>query len=408
MSGHGILRVGDISVRLTDGIGTELLAVFRDDMMRLRSLSEIDYDLCDSDSEDLVEILEYRSPGKNIADRLDALSVTARSAMEILEESLNQSREFLEQWSKDGNDVDDSELALLSSITSQGWVDNLRESLPHKRSPLTPGTRPWLLHFLDYWDPRYALRACLLAFPDSEVVLDITDLDDQESLASDSLRTLQSFAEARAPIVVLTEGRTDAEFLSAALKIIYPHLDDLIRFLDFNESKNEGGTGALVKTVKAFSAAGIANRVVAIFDNDAAASAALRSLDQGSLSDNIKVLQYPTIELAREYPTLGPPTIESPAGTITLADINGLAGSIEVYLGSDVLTHHSGHYYPVQWRSYVTGPNVYQGEVQNKAEVHEAFRRKIKAALHRPTGIVSGDWKDLRRIIDTILTAFDE
>jgi hypothetical protein len=42
-------------------------------------------------------------------------------------------------------------------------------------------------------------------------------------------------------MIVLTEGKTDAEFLGAALTLLYPHLTDLVRFLDY-ERRPEGGS----------------------------------------------------------------------------------------------------------------------------------------------------------------------
>ena len=39
-------------------------------------------------------------------------------------------------------------------------------------------------------------------------------------------------------MVVLTEGRTDAEFLAAALAVLYPHLTDLVRFLDYERRRD--------------------------------------------------------------------------------------------------------------------------------------------------------------------------
>ena len=413
MSGYGLLHVGDVSIRMTEGVGTDLLAVFRDDMLCRRSITERDYELYNSDSDELVEVWEYRAPGQRIADRLEALFIHSGPTLEILQDEITQHRAFLVGHRQQGISGTAEELLLLESFTALDWVEALRTSVPSERSPLVPGTQRWLLHFLDYWDTRYALRACLLAFPDAEVVLDVTELQEAgwvekaDSLASQSLATLHAIAESHAPIVVLTEGRTDAEFLSAALRILYPHLEDLIRFLDFSENKNEGGAGALVKTVKAFAAAGIANRVVAIFDNDAAAAAALRALESSPLPSNIKVLKYPDIDLARQYPTLGPPTHDSPTGSITLADVNGLAGSIEIYLGPDVLSRSPDSFYPVQWRSYVNGPNAYQGEVVEKIKVQEAFRNKVALATHG-SPIVPDDWADLQKILEAILTAFTD
>lgn len=142
------------------------------------------------------------------------------------------------------------------------------------------------------------------ACPDEEVILDITysteelasERADLLSLASSALRDLRSEEELRGPVVILTEGKSDAQILSIALELLYPHLQDLLRVWEF-DMKNEGGAGALVKAVKAFAAAGISNRVVALFDNDTAAVAALRALNPLSLPSNIQTRQYPPIEL---------------------------------------------------------------------------------------------------------------
>lgn len=289
-----------------------------------------------------------------------------------------------------------------------------------------------MFEFVDGWEWRHVLRLLLTVWPDAEVELDLTELnaegwldgDDVGTLASDAMATLRGVASTHSPIVVLTEGRTDAEFLSAALAILHPQLADLIRFLDF-DGKPEGGAGALVKTVKAFAAAGIANRVVALLDNDTAAREALRSLDVTMLPANIVVKHYPDIDLASRYPTLGPPNASSPAGHIEVADVNGLAGSIELYLGADVLTQGDGELTPVQWRSYSQAVQSYQGEVVAKAQVHERFRAKLAQAFVSPdqgrqdrpavealatTNGSDNDvaWADLGRILDLVIHAFDE
>jgi hypothetical protein len=257
-----------------------------------------------------------------------------------------------------------------------------------------------LLREIDYWDDRYALRIVLLAFPDAEVVLDISTVNGFEylaesalaSLASRAAQTISGMAGMHAPTVVLTEGRTDAEFLAAALAIIYPHLTDLIRFLDY-ERRPEGGVSALVRMVRAFSAAGIVNRVVAVFDNDTAAADALRVIEHAILPAQIQVIRYPTLDLAKEYPTLGPPTVQSPTGSVSLADVNGLAGSIELYLGRDVLAQADGVLFPVQWKSFIAGIGQYQGEVVNKDRIHEAFRAKYALALQNPNHVKEQDWE---------------
>ena len=57
----------------------------------------------------------------------------------------------------------------------------------------------------------------------------------------------------------------------------------------------------------------------------------MRALKGVKLPDHYSVLHYPDIEIARSYPTLGPTGLSE-------MNVNGLAGSIEMYLGADVLS----------------------------------------------------------------------
>src|SRR6266699_6629657 len=234
---------------------------------------------------------------------------------------------------------------MLAVMSVQDWVERLAATPPEALRDTSPGGRGWLLNYLDPdngWDVRRRLRVMLLAFPDAEVALDATWVGgwrapDPGTVLFHAQRTAQHNTTAHAPLIVLPEGTTDTEFLRAALAVLYPHLTDLVRFLDY-ERKPEGGASAILRAVRAFDAAGIANRVVAVLDSDAAAADALRAYGRISLSDRIRLIQYPPLGLARQYPTLGPPTVRSHAVAIEQADVNGLAASIELYLGRDVLT----------------------------------------------------------------------
>jgi hypothetical protein len=304
--------------------------------------------------------------------------------------------------------------AALHGVTVANWLASVRQLVDRADlgRPAKPGTPSWNLNLIDAWEWRHALRLLLVAFPDEDVELDLTDLFEggwleaegsSAYLPSVAMGALRQSLASHAPIVVLTEGRNDSEFLEAALALTHPHLKDLIRFLDF-DARPEGGAAALVKSVKAFASAGITNRVVALFDNDAAARDALRALDVSSLPDNIRVLRYPAIDLAANYPTLGPPNATSPGASIDAADVNGLAGSIEIYLGADVLTQDDGTLTPVQWRSYIAGVNAYQGEVTGKGRIHTRFREKLAAT--RPADTQSPTWGDLRAVLQSVIDAF--
>ena len=84
--------------------------------------------------------------------------------------------------------------------------------------------------------------------------------------------------------------------------------------------------------------------------------------------------------------------------------VNGIAASIELYLGEDVLTNGEGQLSPVQWTGFDRGMNQYQGEVLGKPELHKRFRQK----LERWDDHSGPQWDSLRAVLQVISTAFDE
>jgi hypothetical protein len=148
--------------------------------------------------------------------------------------------------------------------------------------------------------------------------------------------------------------------------------------------------------------------VVAVFDNDTAGANGLQDLGQTKLPRNIRAMCYPALDLAKDYSTLGPPTLEHPRGSVARADVNGLAASIELYLGRDVLAQADGTLHPVQWKSFDVRMRRYQGEVTNKGGIQDAFRVKLALAIRNPEVVRSQDWDGLLAILDAILAAFGQ
>jgi hypothetical protein len=394
---YSLLQVGSVLIGMDGDLTNELMAVFRDDMLTIETMSRREYFELEGYSFDEIppenldgdmEIVRFGSPGRIISDRLDVIGVDPISALTQLDGYLS---------SRSDNK---------GSLNASQFVEKLaacKEFFPFgDETDQSVGSDHWLQFTIPNLGELYALRIALLAFPDGEVILEFsgTSHGDHPS-ASDARRAISGTAGMYAPAVVLTEGRTDAEFLTTALKILYPHLVDLIRFLDY-ERKAEGGVSALVRMVNAFAAAGIVNRIIAAFDNDTAATDGLRALKSANLPAQIQVIRYPPIDLANDYPTLGPPTVNFPNGSVSLANVNGLAGSIELYLGRDVLTQADGSLYPVQWTAYKPGVGQYQGEVVNKNTIQQAFRVKCVLALHKPSSVQEQDWEGLRLILDEI------
>lgn len=193
-------------------------------------------------------------------------------------------------------------------------------------------------------------------------------------------------------IIVLTEGKTDTEFLKICLKNFFPHLEGFYHFMDFENSKYEANASRLVHTIKSFVGSGIKNLIVALFDNDSAAKKEIKNLRNVKLPSNIKILQYPPLEFAKKYPTIGPNGIQ-------FMDINGFAGSIEMYLGKDCLKENE-EFIPIQWTGYIESIGQYQGVINKKEYVQKAFREKVKNFDNSSYNI--NDWNELISIINTI------
>jgi hypothetical protein len=441
-----VLRAGPIAVRgFAENPGDQLLAVFRDDMRAVRRVPAQQFlwhhrllrefgETAGAEGGE-IEVAEFRAPGRVVAARLELLGVEEKSVRAALAGQLGQPR--APAWAESAEGLRDPRRlmlprtrrrldefedyclaevergdALRASMGVAGWVRMLASSPeePRFRFDMGTGGRSWLMKEVAGWDPRYALRAVLLAFPEADVTLATANIGESPEqsqptpLPSGAMDVVSARAGVNAPVVVLTEGRTDAEFLKAGLRVLRPYLTDLIRFLDY-ERRPEGGVGALAGMIRAFAAAGIANRVVAVFDNDTAAADAMRKLGKSPLPPQIQVIRYPDLDLARAYPVLGPSAPQSPGGAHPVADVNGLAGSIELYLGRDVLARPDGTLRPVRWTSYIPGMDRYQGQVVGKDAIHQAFRAKSKAARENPEHAEQQDWSGLRLIIDAICVA---
>jgi hypothetical protein len=171
--------------------------------------------------------------------------------------------------------------------------------------------------------------------------------------------------------------------------------------MDFEGVRVPGGAGNLANTVKAFAGAGIVNKIIAVFDNDTAAEEAIRPLTDLRRPANIRLLRLPATEFLREYPSIGP------TGTSN-TDVNGVAASIELYLGKDVLADENGSLAPVQWTGYNSVLRKYQGEVLYKNAIHERFRHRLEACARNPRLLRETDWSGIRAILSAIFVAFHE
>ncbi|MFE3166646.1 hypothetical protein [Streptomyces sp. NPDC059224] len=185
------------------------------------------------------------------------------------------------------------------------------------------------------------------------------------------------------------------------MHVTHPHLVGFVRFIDYTGTKARGSVGQLATMVNAFIAAGVANRFVAIADNDAGAHEAFAKLKRQTLPEQCRVRHYPDLPLLARYPT-----VEPASSTVSLTDVNGAAGSLEMYLGEDVLPI-DGTLAPVHLRTFIPAVQRHQGALSAAHEdlVLKAFEEKAKAARSGQRAI--GDWSGMHAIIEDIVHAFD-
>ncbi|MEL0621249.1 hypothetical protein [Psychrobacter proteolyticus] len=103
--------------------------------------------------------------------------------------------------------------------------------------------------------------------------------------------------------------------------------------------------------------------------------------------------------MAENYPTIGPTGEQS-------VNINNLAGSIELYLGDDVLKEN-GDYTLVEWRGFDRSLGKYQGELLNKEGIQEKFYRKIAECEQNRSKTSQYDWSGMQLILVFLFTAFE-
>lgn len=234
-------------------------------------------------------------------------------------------------------------------------------------------------------------------------VYDLTDIanggwvDHEDELVRRQTEELVETYSLNSPVVVLTEGSSDSRFIEASLRLLYPHMVERYAFLDFS-SKLAGSADELVKLVKGFVAARIPNRVIAVFDADAAARDKRRQLERVELPSRIAIRELPPIELLRKYPCRGPSGFE-------VADVHGRAASIELYFGEDVLQGSENALPPIKWKAYVDAVDAWQGEVEGKRAIQQRFEEKLKRTTVVPA---EGDpaWRDMRAVCRVLLEAF--
>ena len=381
--------------------------------------SEDDY----AEDDDSWRGYSYRNTAQNIIDRLDIIGFTLSKAREWFEQGIEEEIERVKKY-RGMTQLDDSydipiedpfnpfhpeAIKYLEGYTFEVWSGLIRKVFEGKlkRIPFNQETdlqrqNPYLYHILErsndsrFGFPRYGgmhmYRAMLeIVPPEAPVILDFSSLwgyVDPEQYICDT-----------PSMVIMTEGSSDKRILEGTLGVLYPHLKPYYSFIDFDLANMPGSTGHLLNIIKAFVATGVQHRTIAVFDNDSAGHDALRQLANVPLPDNIKVIALPHLPLATHYPTIGP------QGQIE-TDINGLACSLELYLGRDMLEDATGKLIPVQWGGMMQGVRKYQGEILNKAAIQNKYFQFASDVSSKTELMQTHDWSGMRLVFQSIFDLF--
>ncbi len=362
-----------------------------------------------------------------VAQRLDIMGFTLARAGRDYEDCREGEMEAVADGDYYDDDERDTELAKwraldydsyvagLRSVVTQGlaWWDVARSRMDGEPRQLTVIEEHILDEHSDYLlgylgaDFRGLLRiVCDIVDRDARVVQDITDLiqggwlEPHDAVCEQAIESLLEGYPENASRIVLTEGSTDAMYLSSALKLLYPHLAEYYVFFDFHSFSSRGGTAHLATAIRAFAAAGIANRIVALFDNDGVGLDEMERLSKTALPPNIALMNYPDLDALEAYPVLE-------GDKCSHRNVNGVAASIELYLGDDVL-RSGGEPFPIECITSNGGRPHGSISKTAKGAAKKAFRAKLRSTSRAREGSSTCDWSGLDAILRSVFHAFDD
>jgi hypothetical protein len=431
MGSSWTLRIDDFEILSSKAeVYDEVMTIFRESDRRIvrRSVAE-QYPCPEPSAAEREEFLfahEYRVEVARVKDRLDLMGFgLGRMEVALRAELAEMERRAPGTYDSDYRLQPADYFEAIRAKSVGDWIEGLAQIFKkrldqYRNKPGEPEFErqsPFVQHLLaaHSWgvegvfplEYRYLIRAFLEACHGAEyLVLDLTDkiaagfYGADERLASDAVERLTRDYPANERVILLTEGSTDAAVLRQALPVVFPHLEDYFAFFEFEEQRAPGGVSALLATLKAFAGARIRNRVVAILDNDAAGYEALTRLLPPNLPSTIRPMVLPDIAVAERYPTVGP------AGS-SVMNVNGLACSIEMYLGAELLDPATGRH-AVKWGGFNKAVDRYQGEVIGKREILAAFEQKAARSRVEPEFRRRADWEGMELIFRRILKVLDD
>ncbi|WP_141047317.1 HEPN/Toprim-associated domain-containing protein [Aliarcobacter cryaerophilus] len=224
------------------------------------------------------------------------------------------------------------------------------------------------------------------------VIQDITEVTNAGYYLPEE-KIINSLMENQEKITILTEGSTDINIISKSIKLLYPHLFDYYNCKDFKNSKAQGNAHQLFLDIKNLIAMKYKGKIIALFDNDGEGLTQYNQLKKINIPKNIVVLKYPDIELLKNYPT----TIGS------FGNLNGIAGSIEMYLGEDILKENE-EYIHIE----LANQKIPHGVIKYKDNIQKKYFKKINKCENDISCINDYNWNEMKLLLNTIFGAFKD
>jgi len=166
-----------------------------------------------------------------------------------------------------------------------------------------------------------------------------------------------------AKILIVTEGSSDAFIIERSINELMPDIADFFHFVDMEEHYPFTGTGNLYRFCQGLTSIYIQNKVLVLFDNDAAGTESFNKCKKLNCPSNMHICKLPYHVDFEEFKTIGP------SGE-SLENINGSAVAIECFLDLIKLNNTA-----VRWTSYNRNLKCYQGELENKDVLVREFKK---------------------------------
>lgn len=320
-------------------------------------------------------VLRYLyAPAEKVRRRMELQGYTAKSCRELWEREYARHIARAVRLTDAGYTDFDEEIAAQKGLTFEEW-EARQEQLGTDHLFRWGG-----VHLFNFTDMFADLAITIDAYEPQAVWTDFTstyEFDPSLSLHANLARQPHDLdldlIETIGNVLILTEGTSDTQILSSAIRAMYPEFADMYEFVDFEEFKIEGGVSMVTKMVKAFAGVRMTQRILALFDNDVAGLEEKKVLDRlVSLPASIRTMALPNVPIGHLYPTIGPEGLRD-------MDVNGSACSIELFLGQDALSDDMGNLRPIRWTSWNKTACRYQGELENKNAAKLCFIDAMKA-----------------------------